>query len=64
MKKLILTFFVAALVITACNRTDKAEKARQDSIAAAAAADSMLNSATEADTMHMNMDTVAVDSIK
>lgn len=62
MKKLIFTFFAAALVITACNSTDKAEQARQDSIAEAAAADSMLNSAMEADTL--KMDTISVDSIQ
>lgn len=62
MKLLLFTFFAAALFITACNSTDKAEKARQDSIAEAAAADSMLNSAMQADSLMM--DTLTTDSIQ
>lgn len=55
MKKLIFTLFAAALVTAACNSTSETEKARQDSIAAAASADSLLNSAMQ--------DTVMVDSL-
>lgn len=62
MKLLLFTFFAAALFITACNSADKAEKARQDSIAEAAAADSMLNEAMEADSLIM--DTLTTDSIQ
>lgn len=62
MKKLLFTFFAAALVISACNSTDQKEKATQDSIAEAAAADSMLNSAMEADSL--SLDTITVDSIQ
>lgn len=62
MKKLLFTIFAAVLVITACNSTDQAEKARQDSIAEAAAADSMLNSAVTADSL--SLDTITVDSIQ
>lgn len=66
MKKVIFTLFVAALSFTACTNK-QAEQAKQDSIAAAASADSMLNSAIQADTMKMDsmaMDTTKVDSIK
>ena len=62
MKKIIFTIFAAALIITACNSTDQKEKTRQDSIAEAAAADSMLNSAMEADSL--SVDTLTVDSIQ
>lgn len=61
--KLLFTLFAAALMFTACNSTDKAEEAKQDSIAEVAAADSMLNSAMEADTT-LKLDTVTVDSIQ
>ena len=67
MKKLIFTFFAAALVITACNSVDKTEKAKQDSIAAAASADSILNSAMAADTLSVDTlmaDSAAVDTVK
>lgn len=67
MKKLIFTFIAAALVITACNSVDKKEKETQDSIAAAAAADSILNAAMAADTLSVDSlggDTLKVDSIQ
>jgi len=64
MKKLIFTFFAAVLVFTACNSVDKKEKETQDSIAAAAAADSILNSALAADTLSVDSLTAEVDSIE
>ena len=67
MKKLIFTFLAAALVITACNSVDKKEKEKQDSIAQAAQADSILNAAMQADTLSVDslaVDSAAVDSIK
>lgn len=64
MKKLIFTFFAAALIITACNSVDKKEKETQDSIAAAATADSILNSALAADTLSVDSLGTVVDSIK
>lgn len=66
MKKLIFTLSAAALIIAACNSTSDTEKARQDSIAAAASADSLLNSAMQ-DTLTVDSlaaDSVAVDSIQ
>lgn len=64
MKKLIFTLFAAALIITACNSVDKKEKETQDSIASAAAADSILNSAMAADTLSVDSLGTVVDSIK
>ncbi len=67
MKKLIFTFIAASLVISACNSADKKEKETQDSIAAAAAADSILNSAMAADTLSVDSlagDSIVVDSIQ
>lgn len=60
MKTLTFTFFAAALIFASCNSADQAEKARQDSIQAAAAADSILNAAMEADTLAT--DSLAADS--
>ena len=62
MKKILFTLCATALVITACNSTDQREIDRQDSIKEAAVADSMLNSAIEADSLIR--DTLRVDSIK
>lgn len=62
MKKLLFTFFAAALIITACNSVDKKEKETQDSLASAAAADSILNSAMAADTL--SVDSLGADSAK
>lgn len=64
MKKLIFTFFASALIITACNSVDKKEKETQDSIAAAATADSILNSALAADTLRVDSLGTVVDSIE
>lgn len=63
MKKLFLTFIAAGLFAVSCNSgADQAEKAKQDSLAEVAAADSMLNAAMETDSL--SMDTVTVDSIQ
>lgn len=67
MKKLIFTLFTALIVTTACNSVDKKEKETQDSIAQAAAADSILNAAMAADTLGTDSagtDSVVVDSIQ
>jgi hypothetical protein len=50
-----------ALVFTACTSTDQQEIDKQDSIKEAAIADSMLNSAIEANSLIQ--DTLRVDSI-
>ena len=62
MRKTLFTICAAAILFTACNSTDQGEIDRQDSIREAAAADSMLNSAIEADSLIQ--DTITVDSIK
>lgn len=64
MKKLIFTLFASALIITACNSVDTKEKETQDSIAAAATADSILNSALAADTLRVDSLGTVVDSIE
>ncbi|MES3019765.1 MAG: hypothetical protein V4721_18395 [Bacteroidota bacterium] len=67
MKKLIFTLFAAVLVSTACSSVDKKEKETQDSIAQAAAADSILNAAMAADTLSVDSlgaDSVVVDTTK
>ena len=67
MKKLIVTFIAIAFVVTSCNSVDTKEKETQDSIAAAAAADSILNAAMAADTLSVDSlgsDTLTVDSIQ
>lgn len=63
MKKLFLTILAASLFAVSCNSgADEAEKAKQDSLAEVAAADSMLNSAMETDSL--SLDTITVDSIQ
>lgn len=62
MKKTLFTLCALAILFTACNSTDQGEIDRQDSIKEAAAADSMLNSAIEADSLIQ--DTITVDSIQ
>jgi len=62
MKKTFFALCATAILFTACNSTDQGEIDKQDSIQEAAAADSMLNSAIEADSLIQ--DTVTVDSIK
>lgn len=66
MKKSIFTLLAAVLIITACNSTSETEKARQDSIDAAASADSLLNAAMQ-DTLMVDSlaaDSVMIDSIQ
>ncbi|MCF8452696.1 MAG: hypothetical protein K9G42_05795 [Pedobacter sp.] len=63
MKRLFFTILTASLFAVSCNSgADQAEKAKQDSLAEVAAADSMLNAAMETDSL--SMDTVTVDSIQ
>ena len=63
MKKLLLTILAAGLFTVSCNSgADQAEKAKQDSLAEVAAADSMLNAAMETDSL--SMDTITVNSIQ
>ena len=63
MKKLLFTILASGFVIFSCNSgVDKAEKAKQDSLAEVAAADSMLKAAIEPDSL--NLDTITVDSIQ
>ncbi len=50
MKYYLLLFSLAGFAFTSCN-ADKKTNARQDSLAAAAAADSMLNEALKADSL-------------
>ncbi len=67
MKKITFTLFAAILVATACTSVDKKEKETQDSIAQAAAADSILNAAMAADTLSVDSlgaDSAVVDSIR
>ena len=61
MKKAILTLFIAGLIVTACN-TDQKSNAKEDSLAAAAAADSMLNEALKADSMSTVSDSINSDT--
>ncbi len=60
MNKLIFTLFAALFITAACNSTSETEKARQDSIDAAASADSLLDAAMQ-DTLMV--DTLATDSV-
>jgi hypothetical protein len=63
MKKLFFTILAASFIAVSCNSgADQAEKARQDSLAEVAAADSMLNAAMATDSL--NTDTITVDSIQ
>jgi len=63
MKKIFFTLIAVSLFAVACNSgADQAEKAKQDSLAEVAAADSMLNSAMQADSLIQ--DTITVDSIQ
>ncbi|MEJ7691656.1 hypothetical protein [Daejeonella sp.] len=67
MKKIIFPLFAAVLVTAACTSIDKKEKETQDSIAQAAAADSILNAAMAADTLSVDsvgVDSAVVDSIR
>lgn len=63
MKKILFTLITVSLFAVSCNSgADQAEKAKQDSLAEVAAADSMLNSAMQADSLIQ--DTITVDSIQ
>ena len=63
MKRLFFTILAASLFAVSCNSgADQAEKAKQDSLAEVAAADSMFNAAMETDSL--SMDTITVDSIQ
>jgi len=61
MKRMILMLCVAALTVTACN-TNKKTNATEDSLAAAAAADSMLKEALKADSLSVVSDSVNADT--
>jgi hypothetical protein len=61
MKRLILILCLATLTIASCN-TDKKTNAKEDSLAAAAAADSMLNDALRADSLSTASDSVNSDT--
>ncbi|NEU10165.1 hypothetical protein GZH53_17720 [Flavihumibacter sp. R14] len=60
MKRIIMMFF-AVIAITACN-TEKKSDAKEDSIAAQAAADSMLNEALKTDSLHSDTDSLNSDT--
>jgi hypothetical protein len=63
MKKLLFTLAASGLFVVSCNSgVDQAEKAKQDSLAEVAAADSMLIAAMETDSL--SSDTITVDSIQ
>jgi len=61
MKRMILMLSVAGLTFAACS-TDKKSNAKEDSLAAAAAADSMLNDALKADSLSAASDSVNSDT--
>jgi hypothetical protein len=63
MKKLLFTLVASGLFVVSCNSSvDQAEKAKQDSLAEVAAADSMLKAAMGTDSL--SSDTITVDSIQ
>ncbi len=63
MKKLLFTLVASGLFVVSCNSVvGQAEKAKQDSLAEVAAADSMLKAAMETDSL--SSDTITVDSIQ
>jgi hypothetical protein len=62
MKKLLLIMTIVSSLFFACG-TDQAEKERQDSISAAAEADSMLRAEIAADSILNAADSTAVDSL-
>jgi hypothetical protein len=63
MKKLLFTLVASGLFVVSCNSSvDQAEKAKQDSLAEVAAADSMLEAAMGTDSL--SSDTITVDSIQ
>lgn len=63
MKRLFLAILVVSFIAVSCNSgADQAEKAKQDSLAEVAAADSMMKATMETDSL--NTDTITVDSIQ
>jgi hypothetical protein len=63
MKKLLFTLVASGLFVVSCNSSvDQTEKAKQDSLAEVAAADSMLKAAMGTDSL--SSDTITVDSIQ
>jgi predicted component of type VI protein secretion system len=61
MKRTILMLFFTAVTVTACNSEKKID-AKEDSIEAAAAADSMLNEALKADSLNSDSDSLNSDT--
>ena len=61
MKRLILMLCLATVAMASCN-TDKKTNAKEDSLAAAAAADSMLNEALQADSLSTASDSINSDT--
>jgi predicted component of type VI protein secretion system len=61
MKKVLFMIAISGAVLAGCSSTNEAEKEKQDSIAAAATADSLLNATLAADSAAA--DTVNIDSI-
>ncbi len=62
MKKLLFVLTVFSLALFACGGPSEAEKEKQDSIEAAAKADSMLRAELAADTA--KADTTVIDTLK
>jgi PBP1b-binding outer membrane lipoprotein LpoB len=62
MKKLLLMIAISAAVLAGCSSKNDAEKEKQDSIAAAATADSLLNATLAADSAVV--DTANADTVK
>ena len=61
MKRITMILFFAAVSVAACN-TEKKSDAKEDSIAAQAAADSMLNEALKTDSLSSNTDSLNSDT--
>ena len=61
MKKVLFMVAISGALLVACSSKNEAEKEKQDSIAAAATADSLLNATLAADSAAA--DTVNIDSI-
>jgi len=63
MKKLLFIITISSIVFFACG-SNKAEKEKQDSIAAAAQADSILKAEVAADSIKNQADSAKMDSMK